>query len=119
MDFDADHTTDSGTFVKGNLDQMDHAIEVLKRYGDVYVRKSSSGKGFHVSVDADITPEEELALRRELNDCKGRCIADESRVRSGLRSSRLFKWKSKTRVSKDYKVELHKTKQAGEWERRD
>lgn len=97
--------------------QMVKAVKYLfERYRErVMVRKSSSGRGWHVRVfprlrmrkgeiiedgtdehDADT----ELELRRMLGDCHGRCIADGARVRAGLKSSRLFFVKTGKMVGK-------------------
>ena len=89
---------------------------LLERYQErVMVRKSSSGRGWHVRVFPRIVPkngcivedhsdehdpEMELRLREMLNDCRGRCIADGARVRCGLKSSRLFFVKSGKMVGK-------------------
>ena len=103
-----------------NMEGYETALRILKeRFGAerVFVRKSSSGLGVHIRVvGIDLTPEEELELRRELGDCEGRCIADASRVRAGTRSSWLFKYKSKVKLDKDREsVESVEVKESGEW----
>lgn len=91
-------------------------IFLLERYHErVMVRKSSSGRGWHVRVFPRIVPNNghliedhsdehdpdmELQLREMLNDCHGRCVADGARVRCGLKSSRLFFVKSGKIVGK-------------------
>jgi len=111
-------TTISMDFDKPDDPNMTKAVKFLfERYGHrVMVRKSSSRRGWHIRVFPNLipkngilkedssdehTPDIELEIRTMLNDCYGRCIADGARVRSGLKSSRLFFVKS--------------GKQAGKW----
>lgn len=109
-----------GTGKRGNMEFFEPAVKYLvSRFGreHVLVRKSSSGKGCHVRVrNINITQDEEMAIRVMLHDCKGRRIADMGRRDAGMKTSRLFTIKSKTRFSKDLKeAESSTIKRAGEW----
>ena len=104
-------------FDKINDPRMLRAVRYLfdKYEHRVMMRKSSSGRGWHIRVfplvmanagriepyDYDEhCPEIELEIRKMLGDCIGRCIADEARVKTGLKSSRLFFVKSGKQVGK-------------------
>ena len=102
----------------GNIDRMPTCLQyVANNYGKnvVLVRKSSSGYGYHVRVMVDITPEEEINVRQILGDCKGRQIADKGRIASGMMTSRLFKYKGKTKLDNNYKKISSTVKQAKAW----
>ena len=89
---------------------------LLEKYHErVMVRRSSSGRGWHVRVFPMLSPrggtiievhtdehdpDMELEIRQMLGDCHGRCIADGARVRCGLKSSRLFFVKTGKRAEK-------------------
>jgi len=97
-----------------NLHHFNEVITHLcLRFGpdSVRYRKSSSGTGYHVDVDVDLDPAEELRLREELHDCIGRRMADSARVRCGLRSSRLFEYKTTV----DTTDNKHTTRRARPW----
>ena len=109
LDFDND-----SAHAESNIKHMESAIRYLiRRFGreHVFKRKSSSGKGWHVWVDVELTQEEELALRKELHDCKGRRMSDKGRLAAGFQTSRLFKWKSEIDTVNDKSI----TRMSGGW----
>lgn len=100
-------TSISLDFDSPNDPRMVKAVKyLLEKYHErVMVRKSSSGRGWHIRVFPILSPKDgiltevhtdehgpdmELEIRKMLGDCHGRCIADGARVRCGLKSSRLF-----------------------------
>jgi len=102
------------------MDNFRKALAYLRsRFGadKVLVRESSSGDGYHVRVLVDMDPADELELRKELGDCAGRCVADGTRLKAGLRTSRLFKHRSTTVVesARTGKVKSVKLRKAKEW----
>lgn len=102
------------------MSKFEDTMRILReRFGseNVLIRKSSSGKGYHVRViNADITPADELKLRKELGDCAGRCVADEARLKSGMNTSRLFKCRSTTKIDRVGKTSTLKSlKTSGDW----
>jgi len=104
----------------GNMEFFEDAVIGLReRYGTdkVLIRKSSSGDGYHVRViDTDITPEDELRIRKSLHDCKGRQISDMGRLEGGLNTSRLFTYKSRTTFNDKFnKIQKQKVLKAGNW----
>ena len=75
-----------------NIGAFRPALEWLHgKYGDaVRVRKSST-RGWHIWVKGvELGAEEEIELRRGLGDCEGRLDGDGTRLKGGLRTSRLF-----------------------------
>jgi len=114
LDFDDPRASNKG----GNLSGMEPALAYLrKRYGTehVFLRRSSSGGGWHVWVDVDIPPDEEMRLRKRLGDCPGRRISDRCRLRTGLTTSRLFGIKGTTVMDDAWADGKTKTKKAKQW----
>jgi len=104
----------------GNMEFFEDAVTGLReRFGTdkVLIRKSSSGNGYHVRViGTNLTPEDELQIRKSLNDCKGRQISDMGRLKGGLNTSRLFTYKSRTTFNKGFdKIHKQKVRKAGNW----
>lgn len=101
------------------MDKFQQVLDKLRsRYGEdkVLVRESSSGDGYHIRVLVDMDPAEELELREELGDCAGRCIADKTRLKAGMRTSRLFKYRSTCEVDqKTGEIKSTKSRKAKEW----
>ena len=111
LTFDIDDVEDMDEF-------RDFALKVATNYDSVWIRKSSSGKGFHLKIagaskynqdtgrmvvsDKLFSAEEVIALRdSEPEECRGRLTGDRGRLKVGLQVGRLFGVKS--------------GKQAGEW----
>ena len=58
----------------------------------------------------------EADIRKSLNDCIGRQIADQGRRKAGLKTSRLFGVKARIILSNDYKEVISvNVKKAREW----
>ena len=107
LDFDVDDT----------FDMLRAVWTLVGAYGDdaVFVRRSSSGRGWHVRVpDGVMTDVDALEMRERLNDCRGRCEADRARLSAGMKTSRLFDSKSIT-VIRGGKVISQKVLHVGEW----
>ena len=103
FDFDEEESEDMKKFIEQCLD--------MGIGDDVYVRHSSSGVNWHVKTSISLPPKSELHVREHWGDCKGRCIADTSRIKAGLKSSRLFRIKTTI----DIKTGEKTFKEAGEW----
>lgn len=103
-----------------NIKYMSYAIQYLvRRFGKdrILIRRTSSGRGYHIRViGVDVTSDEEMSIRTLLNDCKGRRISDEGRLDAGMRTSRLFRYKGKVNLDKDYGTVLSSTvRRASKW----
>ena len=77
-------------------------FNLLHMFNRVYIRESSSGKGFHITIDVD---EEAVKWIREMYDDKKRVKIDEERRRLGMRSGR-FLWFKKGKKKAEGWVEL-------------
>ena len=88
-----------------DCDSLDRTMYVLaclfSEYDDIWVRKSPSGRGHHIVVDAPHS----LLKRIMIGDCYGRVKADCARIKLGLPIGILFHWKG----------ENGKGKQASKW----
>ena len=107
FDFDEDDT----------LAMLQVVWRLVSAFGDdaVFVRRSSSGRGWHVRVPDHVIPaEREIEIREKWGDCRGRCEADRARIDAGLKSSRLFGVKSHTTI-RDGKVIRQKIIEADPW----
>lgn len=77
----------------------------------IYVRRSSSGQGWHVYMRGVwFAPREAMRLRKDLGDCAGRLLVDDLRDAAGLTTSTLFASKGKIDAQGQVVV-----KKAGEW----
>jgi hypothetical protein len=88
--FDADDEMRAGAIV----------TSLLLEYPEVWVRRSSSRRGYHIVVDAP----HDLMKRFELYDCRGRLMADLKRRARGLPVNILFYWKNSKFTSKWVRV---------------
>ena len=111
LTFDIDDVEDMNSF-------HDFAHTIASTYENVWIRKSSSGEGFHIKIagaseydkvtgkiivsDKLFSPQDVIALRDgEPEECRGRLTGDRGRLKVGLQVGRLFGVKS--------------GKQAGDW----
>ena len=94
-----------------NLNKFEPTLDYLhSKYGDAVRVRKSSCRGWHIWVKGvEVSPDEELKLRKKLGDCDGRMDGDYARLGSGLKTSRLFTVKG--RLCGERKV----VKQAGSW----
>lgn len=88
--FDVDEPTRVGQII----------ASLFLEYQEVWVRRSSSGRGFHVVVDAPSS----MLQRWLLRDCYGRWSGDRKRAKVGLPQNILFFFKNGRYASKWVKV---------------
>jgi hypothetical protein len=86
QNFDCDDTIRAGCVI----------ASLLLKYKEVFVRRSSSGRGFHVVVDS----KPDLLERWVIGDCFGRLHADMKRAKRGLPIGILFYYKNKKFTSR-------------------
>lgn len=90
LNFDCDSELRAGVVI----------ASLLTEYPEVFVRRSSSGRGYHVVVD----DEPDLLKRKLIGDCYGRLYGDYARRKTGLPTGILFMYKNKKFASKWVRV---------------
>lgn len=79
-----------------DFSQLAAFVKEHPRITNAWVRRSSSGRGFHVKIDMPVP--RELRISRDFNmgvryalmDCIGRMVTDKMREHAGLPTNRLF-----------------------------
>jgi hypothetical protein len=117
LTFDLDDVEDIDTFNA-------FALRVATEYSNVWIRKSSSGNGFHLKIageteydeltgrmvmaDRLFEAEKVLSLREnESEECRGRLTGDKGRFKVGLQVGRLFGVKTGKEAGKWIPIEAY------------